>query len=62
MISFEVFAEVDRYRSKCESLRNQAATGAYREPDSVVAIETNGDWRLAATWAYPAFALPVQYA
>jgi hypothetical protein len=33
-----------------------------RGPDSGVAIETSGGWRLVVTPAYPAFALPVRYA
>jgi hypothetical protein len=33
-----------------------------RGPDSVVAIETSGDWLLVVTQESPAFALPAMYA
>jgi hypothetical protein len=64
MISFHSrFAEVDRIPQRARIFRNQAAAGVSdRGPDSVVAIETSGDWRLAATRAYPAFAPLVRYA
>jgi hypothetical protein len=50
------------YRSKGESLINQAPPAPGRGRDSGVANESSGDLRLVATRTYPAFVLPMNHA
>src|SRR6266576_196227 len=55
MISFQVFAEVNRMPQRARVRRPPLSD---RVLDSVVATETSGDWRLVLIRAYPAVALP----
>ena len=62
MISLEALPRSTNTTASASLRQIRQPPGSDRGLDSVVAIETSGDWLLVVTWAYPAFAPPMRYA